>query len=116
MEELTEKQGEKQAHNPIKNIAPYMWKKGQSGNPKGRPKGQTMKEWLREYFQTMTDEEREEYLDGINKIDLFKMAEGNPAQETKVEGKLEVSYDPETKNKVEGNIDSLLGLTEEDKN
>lgn len=113
MNEDTEKQGEKQAFDPVKNIAPYMWKKGQSGNPKGRPKGLTMKEWLREYFQTMTDEEREEYLEGINKIDLFKMAEGNPAQETKVDAKIEVDYDPELKQKVETNIKGLLNIPNE---
>ena len=41
---------------------------------------------------------------------LYQMIDGRPKQTTELEGKLEVSYDPETKNKVEGNIESLLGL------
>lgn len=95
----------------INNRPSHLWKKGQSGNLKGRPKGKTMKEWAREYLERMTDEERDEFMEGIPKEVIWKMSEGNPAQENKIEGKLEVTYDPETKNKVEGNIDSLLGLS-----
>jgi len=62
----------------IQNSKPWLWKKGQSGNLKGRPKGVTMKEYVRDYLSKMTDEERDEWLEGIPKIDLFKMAEGNP--------------------------------------
>ncbi len=61
------------------NNRPWLYKKGQSGNPGGRPKGSiSLKTWLRNKFATMTDEEREEFFEGMNKIDLFKMAEGNP--------------------------------------
>lgn len=56
---------------------PWLWKKGQSGNLKGRPKGKTMKEWAKEYLMRMTDEERDEWLEGINKDIIWKMAEGN---------------------------------------
>ena len=68
----------KQAKNKVDYIAPYMWKKGQSGNPAGRPKGKTMKEYARELLETQTDEERQEFLHGIPKIDIWKLAEGNP--------------------------------------
>lgn len=107
---------EKQAKNKVDYIRPYMWKKGQSGNIMGRPPGRTMKEYARQYLERMTDEERDEWLEGLDKNIIWEMGEGKASQ--KLEGglKLEVSYDPETKNKVEGNIDSLLGLTEEDKN
>ena len=64
------------------NNRPWLYKKGQTGNPGGRPKGsKSMKTWLKERFEVMTDEEREEFFDGMNKIDLFKMAEGNPKQD-----------------------------------
>lgn len=47
---------------------------------------------------------------------VYQMIDGRPRQVTELDAKVEMSVDPETKNKVEGNIDSLLGLTEEDKN
>lgn len=54
------------------------WKKGFSGNLKGRKKGKTMKEWARDYISRMTDEERDEFMDGMEKEVIWKMAEGNP--------------------------------------
>ena len=62
-------------------IQPYMWKKGQSGNPTGRPKGKTMKEYARELLQCQTEEERQEFLNGIPKVDIWKLAEGLPQQD-----------------------------------
>lgn len=62
-------------------LAPYMWKPGQSGNPKGRPKEKTMKEWARDVLQKMTDEERKKFFIGMPKEVIWKMAEGNPAQD-----------------------------------
>src|SRR3989344_6047 len=67
------------------NNRPWLWKKGQSGNLKGRPKGKTMKEYIKEYLSKMNDEERDEWLEGINKIELFKMGAGMPRQDTNME-------------------------------
>jgi hypothetical protein len=61
-----------------------MYKKGQSGNPSGRPKGISMKEYLKVKFASMTEDEREEFMEGINKLDLLKMAEGNPETKTDI--------------------------------
>ena len=64
---------------------PWLWKKGQSGNLKGRPKGKTLKEYAREYLACLTDEERDDFMDGLPKELIWKMAEGNPKQDTETE-------------------------------
>lgn len=68
----------------IAPILPYMWKKGQSGNPAGRPKGKTMKEYARELLACQTDEEREEFLNGIDKRTIWEMAEGKAEAKTDI--------------------------------
>jgi hypothetical protein len=60
------------------------WVKGVSGNIHGRPKGKTMKEWAREYLERLTDEERDQFMEGIPKELIWRMSEGNPANNTDV--------------------------------
>lgn len=60
---------------------PWLWKKGQSGNVMGRPKGKTMKEYAREFLERMTDDERDEWLEGIPKEKIWEMSEGKPKQD-----------------------------------
>ena len=50
-------------------------------NPNGRPKGKTLKEWAREFLMNKTDKEKEAWLAKIPKDVIWKMAEGNPAQD-----------------------------------
>lgn len=69
------------------HLAPWQFKKGQSGNPLGRTPGKSMKEFAKEYLAGLTDEERIEYFEGMNKADIWKMAEGNPANSTALTGK-----------------------------
>ncbi len=68
----------------ITPLLPYQWKKGQSGNLAGRPKGKTMKEYARELLQCQTEEERQEFLHGLSKDIIWKMAEGNPENKTDI--------------------------------
>jgi hypothetical protein len=86
----------------IEHLAPWQYKKGQSGNPEGRPDGVSMKVWMRNKFMKMTPAEREEYVNGLNKTDVWKMAEGNPDSDIGFHGKLEVDLD------VKGAIDQAL--------
>ncbi len=75
---------EKQAKSSHKadHLAPFQFKKGQSGNPNGRPVGKSLKEYTREMLAAMTDDERQDFLKGIPKIDIWKMTEGNPETKT----------------------------------
>lgn len=68
-----------------KQLIPYQWKKGQSGNPKGRPKGKTLKEFAREYLESLPDDEKVDYLSSLPTDIVWKMAEGNPESTTKTD-------------------------------
>ena len=74
-------------HAP-KQFIPYLWKKGQSGNPKGRPKGKTLKEFAKEYLMSLPDDEKVDYLASLPTDIVWKMAEGNPKSE--VEGDVNI--------------------------
>lgn len=68
------------------NNRPSSWyKKGQSGNPGGRPKGSiSMKQYVKNKLLSMTDEEREVFLEGVDKRILWEMAEGKAETKTDV--------------------------------
>lgn len=77
-EEIEEEKAEVQHKNRAPHLLPYQYKKGQSGNPSGRKPGISMKEYLKKKFMTMKPEEREDYLEGIDKFKLIEIAEGKP--------------------------------------
>ena len=78
-----EQESEKQTNNS-KIDRPWLYKKGQSGNPAGRPPGKTLKEYTREKLAAMTAEEREEFLNGLSKDVIWEMAEGKAASNVDV--------------------------------
>jgi predicted phosphoadenosine phosphosulfate sulfurtransferase len=61
----------------------------------GRPKGQTLKEYQAQKFREMEAEEKEIYLKEVQKELRWRMAEGNPAQDSNVnvDGALTITFD-----------------------
>lgn len=68
---------------------PWLFKPGQSGNLKGRPPGsKTLKTYAKEYLASLTDEDKLEYLAGMDKKIVWEMAEGKAKQDLDVSGEV----------------------------
>jgi len=59
-------------------------------NRKGRPVGSGggLKDYDRRKFQEMTDEEKDAFLNTLNPEVRYKMAEGNPSNNTELSGEI----------------------------
>jgi hypothetical protein len=68
------------------NSRPWLFKPGQSGNPGGRPKGsKSLKTYAQEMLRDMTDEEKLEYMKGLDKKIIWEMGEGKPKQDVEAD-------------------------------
>lgn len=66
------------------------FKPGNPGSP-GRPKGKTLKEFAREFYLNMTEEEKREYIQKVEEKKpgfAWEMAEGKAKQDMEVSGEL----------------------------
>lgn len=87
MEETTENQN---------NNRPWLFKKGQSGNPGGRPKGLvSMKTYAKRMLASMNEDERQEFINGLPKETIWKMAEGNPSTDNNVTAQVVIKIEKE---------------------
>ena len=81
--EIEEEEDTEQNRAYYKGLKPHLYKPGQSGNPAGRPKGsKSLKDYARRRIAQMTPAEMEEFLTGLDKLDIWQMVEGRP-NETK---------------------------------
>lgn len=82
VENLEKQESNKPLRDALGRIMP-----GHSGNPNGRPKGETMKEFSRQWFFQMSNEEKIAYIANIEKVRpgfAWTMSEGNPTEDKNI--------------------------------
>lgn len=60
----------------------YQFQKGNNANPNGRPKGKSLKTFVRETLESMSDEDKSKYLKELDPEMVWQMGEGRPDSKT----------------------------------
>ena len=88
MEEVNTDEPNKTDEKPIRDKR-GLFVVGNPGSP-GRPKGKGLKEYDRQRFADMSDEEKEEFLKQIAPDIRYRMAEGNPSNDDKLAAEIKI--------------------------
>lgn len=73
----------------IDHLEKWRFQPGKSGNPGGRPKGsKSLKQFAKEYLESLSDEEKLEYLAFLDKKTIWEMSEGKPKQDMDIKGEM----------------------------
>ncbi len=62
-----------------KQLKPFLFKKGNKLG--GRKPGKSLKEYARQYLSMMNDDEKIKFMNSLDPDIVWRMAEGNPAQD-----------------------------------
>lgn len=65
--------------NVPEQLKAHVFKRGVSWNPTGKPKWSvSLKKYAQKYIQGLSEEEKQEFMEWIPKIEIWRMAEGLP--------------------------------------
>ena len=86
---LDEEETGLQSKSRTDHLKPWQFKKGQSGNPAGKKLGTiSLKVFAKNYIQGLTDEEKLDFLEGIDKRTVWEMSEGKAKQDLDISGEI----------------------------
>lgn len=79
---------EKQHNKQYDWLKQYQWQKGQTGNAGGRPKGKSLKTFAREMLESMSEEDKAEFMKGLDPKIVWEMAEGKAKQDMEIDARV----------------------------